>query len=153
MEFRDIETKLLREYKDFIVNHSQYINDAKNILPSTPQSFSVYPTIVFSEVGNSDYILGKSLNRLETVDYLTYQVDIYTKDITLTETANGVTTKKKIAARTVINELKDLTFMFFNDIGFIRENATRGEYIDVTVSRYTIVATGKLNNWNMMISQ
>lgn len=144
MEFRDIETKLLKEYKEFMNTNSTF-KDLLKILPSTPQSFSVYPTIVFSEVGNSDYILGKSLDRLETVDNLTYQVDIYTKDIKLNNNT--------YAARTVINELKDLTFKFFNDICFIRENATRGEYIDVTVSRYTIVATGKLNNWNMKISQ
>ena len=153
MELIDIETELLREYKEFMFEHSRFLNNDKSILPSTPQSFSIYPTIVFSEVNNIDAILGKSLDRMETVDNLIYQVDIYTKDITITETVDGVTTKKKIAARTVINELKDLTFKFFNDIGFIRENATRSEYIDVTVSRYTIVESGKVNNWNMMISQ
>ena len=140
----DIETQLLREYKDFITNKSIFGEKVK-ILPSTPQSFSVYPTIVFSEVNNTDYILGKSLDRLETVDNLAYQVDIYTKDVKLGD--------KTYAGRTVINELKDLTFKFINGIGFIRENATRGEYIDVTVYRYTILFTGKLTNWNMKITQ
>ena len=140
----DIETQLLREYKDFITNKSIFGEKVK-ILPSTPQSFSVYPTIVFSEVNNVDYLLGKTVDRLETVDRLAYQVDIYTKDVKL----DG----KTYAGRTVINELKDLTFKFFNDIGFIRENATRGEYIDVTVYRYTILCTGKIANWNTSIIQ
>lgn len=140
----DIETQLLREYKEFITNKSIF-GDKVKILPSTPQSFSVYPTIVFSETSNTDYLAGKTLDRIETVDNLLYQVDIYTKDIK----KDGQT----YAGRTVINELKDLTFKFFNDIGFIRENATRGEYIDVTVYRYTIVCSGKMNNWNMKISQ
>lgn len=140
----DIETQLLREYKEFIANNSIF-GDKVKILPSTPQSFSVFPTIVFSETSNVDFLLGKSLDRTETVDNLLYQVDIYTKDIK----KDG----KTYAGRTVINELKDLTFKFFNDIGFIRENATRGEYIDVTVSRYTIVASGKINNWNGKINQ
>jgi len=138
----DIETQLLREYKEFIASKSIF-GDKTKILPSTPQSFSVYPTIVFSETSNTDNLMGKSLDRLETVDNLLYQVDIYTKDIK----KDG----KTYAGRTVINELKDLTFNFFNGIGFIRENATRGEYIDVTVYRYTMVFSGRVNNWNMKI--
>ena len=126
----DIETQLLREYKEFMQNKSIFVIQ-DTILPSTPQSFSFYPRIVFSEVNNVDYILGKTLDRTETVDNLTYQIDIYAKDVK----KNG----KTYAARTVINELKDLTFEFINDIGFIREGATRGEYIDVTVQRYTIL--------------
>lgn len=140
----DIETQLLKEYKDFI-NENSTFKDKVKILPSTPQSFSIYPTIVFSETSNVDNIMGKTLDRIESVDNLLYQVDIYTKDVKIGN--------QTYAGRTVINELKDLTFKFFNDIGFIRENATRGEYIDVTVYRYTIVCSGKLNNWNMKISQ
>lgn len=139
----DIETQLLREYKEFMQNNSIF-GDKVKILPSTPQSFSIYPTIVFTEINNNDYLLGKTLDRIETVDNLFYQIDIYTKDIKKDN--------KTYAARTVINELKDLTFKFINGIGFIRESATRGEYIDVTVQRYTILASGKLNNWNMRIS-
>lgn len=145
MELIDIETELLREYKEFMFEHSRFLNNDRSILPSTPQSFSVFPTIVFSETSNVDYLLGKSTDRTETVDNLLYQVDIYTKDIK----KDG----KTYAGRTVINELKNLTFKFFNDIGFIRENATRGEYIDATVSRYIIVESGKINNWNGKISQ
>lgn len=140
----DIETQLLREYKEFITNNSIF-SDKVKILPSTPQSFSIYPTIVFSETSNVDNLMGKTLDRIESVDNLLYQVDIYTKDVKIGN--------QTYAGRTVINELKDLTFKFFNDIGFIRENATRGEYIDVTVYRYTMVFSGKLNNWNMKISQ
>lgn len=147
----DIETKLLKEYKDFIRTKSTFGNVAK-ILPSTPQSFSIYPTIVFSEISNIDYVAGKSLDRSETVDNISYQVDIYTKDVKLKSTVEGQEVIDTYAARTVINELKDLTFKFFNDIGFIRLNATRGEYIDVTVQRYTILFSAKLNNWNMRIS-
>ena len=140
----DIETQLLREYKDYMIEHTTF-KDLVKILPSTPQSFSIFPTIVFSEVNNVDNIFGKTLDRIETVDNLSYQVDIYTKDIIIENTT--------YSARTVINELKDLTFKFFNDIGFIRINALRGEYIDVTVQRYTALFNGKLNNWNMKIGQ
>lgn len=147
----DIETQLLRKYKEFIAQKSIF-GDKTKILPSTPQSFSVFPTIVFSETSNTDYVFGKSLDRSEYIDNVLYQVDIYTKDVTLTETIEGETTKKVYAGRTVINELKDLTFKFFNDIGFMRENATRGEYIDVTVYRYTMVFSARINGWNGMIS-
>ena len=78
----DIETDLLREYKEFMLSKTKFA-DIIRILPSTPQSFSISPTIVFSEVNNVDYIMGKSLDRVETVDNLSYQIDIYTKDIKL----------------------------------------------------------------------
>lgn len=140
----DIETQLLREYKEYMANKSIF-GELVKILPSTPQSFSIFPTIVFSEVNNTDYTLGKTLERTESVDNLSYQVDIYTRDVKLGN--------QTYSARTVINELKDLTFKFFNDIGFIRINALRGEYIDVTIQRYTMLFNGKLNNWNKKISQ
>ena len=147
----DIETQLLREYKDFIYAKSIFSSEVK-ILPSTPQSFSVYPTIIFSEVNNVDYTLGKTLERSETVDNLSYQVDIYTKDIKIERTIEGQKVVDTYAARTVVNELKDLTFKFFNNAGFERINALRGEYIDVTVQRYTMLFNAKLNSWNMKIS-
>lgn len=140
----DIETQLLREYKSFITNKSIY-GELVKVLPSTPQSFSIYPTIIFSEVNNSEYTIGTTLDRTEGIDNLSYQVDIYTKDIKLGN--------KIYSARTVINELKDLTFEFFKQTGFVRANALRGEYIDVTVQRYTMLFNGKLNNWNKKITQ
>lgn len=146
----DIESEIVREYKQYMISNSIFgtiLNDKKTILPDTPQSFSKFPTIVIKETNNSMYGMGKTLDRTEYVDNILYQVDIYTKDVTMKVDGE----LKTFAARTVINELKDLTFKFFNQIGFNRITATRGEYIDINVNRYISVFEARLNNWNMKI--
>lgn len=146
----DIESEIVKEYKEYMYNNSIFgtiLEEKKTILPDTPQSFSKFPTIVIKEANNTSYFRGKTLDRTEYVDNLLYQVDIYTKDVTMK--VNDVT--KTYAARTVINELKDNTFRFFNQIGFNRITATRGEYVDMNVNRYISVFEAKLNNWNMKI--
>ena len=150
MDIMDIESEIVREYKEYMYDNSIFgdiLEEKKTILPDTPQSFSKFPTIVIKEVNSTNYSRGKTLDRTEFIDNLVYQVEVYTKDVTTK--INGVT--KTYAARTVINELKDKTFDFFNQIGFNRITATRGEYIDINVNRYIMVFDAKLNNWNMKI--
>ena len=113
------------------------------ILPDTPQSFSKFPTIIFKEQDNTDNLSLLTLNRLEFGDNLTYQVDIYTKNITI----NGT----EYNSRVIINELKDLTAKFFKYCGFQREGSTRGEYTDINVKRQTMLFSGSLSSWNKNI--
>lgn len=146
----DIESEIVREYKQYMYSNSifgEILEGKKTILPDTPQSFSKFPTIVIKEANNTIYGMGKTLDRTEYVDNLLYQVEIYTKDVTIKN--NNET--KTYAARTIINELKDKTFKFFNQIGFNRVTATRGEYVDININRYIMVFDAKLNNWNMKI--
>lgn len=138
----EIEDKLLRLYYDFIKKESKF-SDLVLIVPKAPQSFSKFPTIVFKEINNTDYIGGKSLNRQEYVDRLGYSVEIYSKDVILN--------KKKVMSLEVIKELKYLTHKFFNEIGFNRTSSTKGEYVDLTVDRYICTFEGKVNNWNGQI--
>ena len=84
-----------------------------------------------------------TLNRLEFGDNLTYQVDIYTKNITI----NGT----EYNSRVIINELKNLTAKFFKYCGFQREGSTRGEYTDINVKRQTMLFSGSLSSWNKNI--
>ena len=146
----DIESEIVKEYKEYMINNSifgEILEENKTILPDTPQSFSKFPTIVIKEANNTNFFRGKTLDRTEYVDNLLYQVDIYTKDVKI-KINDEI---KTYAARMVINELKDLTFRFFNQIGFNRVTATRGEYVDINVNRYISVFEGRLNNWNMKI--
>lgn len=146
----DIESEIVKEYKQYMISNSIFgtiLDEKKTILPDTPQSFSKFPTIIIKEANNIMFSRGKTIDRTEYIDEVTYQVDIYTKDVTV-KTDDET---KTYSARTVINELKDLTFKFFNQIGFNRINATRGEYIDVNVNRYIMIFDGKINNWNMKI--
>ena len=138
----NIEVGLLKEYNSFIKTNSVF-KDKLIVLPDTPQSFSNFPTIIFKEANNVDNLSLMALNRMEYGDDLTYQVEIYTKDVIL-----GNTTYH---SRVVINELKDLTAKFFKYCGFQREGSTRGEYTDINVKRQTMLFSGSLSSWNKNI--
>lgn len=138
----DLETQLLKEFKEFMATKSTF-SDKLKILPNTPQSFVKFPTIIFRERNNSDYSRGKSLNYVEYIDNLIYQVDIYTKDI--------IVDNKKYVARDVIIELKKLVSEFFRNIGFERNNSLKNDYIDKTIYRQTMTFTGQMNSWNKKI--
>jgi len=138
----NIEVDLLKEYNAFMKKNSVFAEKLQ-ILPDTPQSFSKFPTIIFKEQDNTDNLSLLTLNRLESGDNLTYQIDIYTKNVTI----NGT----EYNSRIVINELKDLTAKFFKYCGFQREGSTRGEYTDVSVKRQTMLFSGSLTSWNKKI--
>lgn len=138
----DLETQLLKEFKEFIATKSTFGEKTK-ILPTTPQSFVTFPTIIFRERNNSDYTRGKALNYVEYIDNLIYQVDIYTKDV--------VVDGKKYVARDVVTEIKTLVAEFFRNIGFERNNSLKNDYIDKTILRQTMTFTGQMNSWNKKI--
>jgi hypothetical protein len=138
----NIEVDLLKEYNAFMKKNSVFAEKLQ-ILPDTPQSFSKFPTIIFKEQDNTDNLSLLTLNRLEFGDNLTYQVDIYTKNITI----NGT----EYNSRVIINELKDLTAKFFKYCDFQREGSTRGEYTDINVKRQTMLFSGSLSSWNKNI--
>ena len=138
----NIEVDLLKEYNAFMKKNSVFAEKLQ-ILPDTPQSFSKFPTIIFKEQDNTDNLSLLTLNRLEFGDNLTYQVDIYTKNITI----NGT----EYNSRVIINELKNLTAKFFKYCGFQREGSTRGEYTDINVKRQIMLFSGSLSSWNKKI--
>lgn len=138
----NIEVDLLKEYNAFMKKNSVFAEKLQ-ILPDTPQSFSKFPTIIFKEQDNTDNLSLLTLNRLEFGDNLTYQVDIYTKNITI----NGT----EYNSRVIINELKNLTAKFFKYCGFQREGSTRGEYTDINVKRQIMLFSGSLSSWNKNI--
>lgn len=138
----DLEKELIKLYFNYIKANSLF-SEKVLIVPKTPQSFSSFPVIVFKESSNTDMTQGKSLNRMESVDNVNYQVEFYSKDITV----DGVF----YHSLDVIKELRDLTFKFFNDIGFTRIMGMKGEYIDLTIDRYISIFQGKINNWNGQI--
>lgn len=135
----NIEKDLRKLYYDFIMDNSRF-SSLLLIVPKSPQSFTKFPTIVFKENNNVDIIGGKSLNRQEYVDRMSYIVEIYSKDVIL----DGV----KIVSSYVVEELKNLTHKFFNDIGFIRTSSAPSEYVDLSIDRHICTFEGKINNWN-----
>lgn len=138
----NIELDLLKKYNDFMKKNSIF-SEQLQVLPDTPQSFSHFPTIIFREKDNKDNMSLKSTDYIEYGDTLTYQVDIYTKNVIIGTTEYN--------SRVIINELKDLTMKFFRYYGFRRESNVRGEYIDLSVKRQILLFSGSVSNWNGQI--
>lgn len=135
----DKETQVIKMYKEYIGAKSIF-GDACLILPSTPQSFSKFPTIVIKEKETPEIVKTTSFDRSEYADSNVYQIDIYAKDITIGNT--------KYASRSVINELKRLSFDFIRKYGYTRSVSTQGETLDTSVKRYIIVFNGITRSWN-----
>jgi len=135
----DLETEIIKDYYNYIMDKSIF-KDTLKILPEAPQSFATFPTIIFSEINNSQNIGSTSTNRFEYADNLSYRVTIYSK--------NSIVGNVKYQARNVRKELQLLTFNYFMNLGFVRASGTKGEYPDISVDRYDMIFTGARNNWN-----
>ena len=135
----DTETRIIKEYNNYITSKSIF-GDTIKVLPSAPQSFATFPTIVVKEVSNTQSVPNTSTNYYEHADNITYQVDIYSKAI---EKGN-----KKYQARNVVSELVLLTCDFFMNCGFVRISGNRNDYVDITINRYTMLFRATRNNWN-----
>ena len=135
----DLENKIIKSYSNYIKDKSIFGNTLQ-VYPEPLQSFSTFPTIIIKEVSNTQSTFNTSTNRYEYADNVTYQVDIYSKAITLGN--------KKYQARNVVNELVLLTCNFFMDCGFVRTSGNKNDYIDISINRYTMIFTATRNNWN-----
>lgn len=139
----NIETTLIKEFNTFMKANSIF-SDKLLILPDTPQSFSTFPTIIFREMGNVDSSAYKTTNRLEYGEDLTYQVDIYTKNVVLGNTTYN--------SKIVINEIKELVAKFFRNCGFDRISNNPNDYIDISVKRQTMIFSATINSWNKKLN-
>ena len=138
MEY-DIETRIIKSFDEYIRNTSIFGDNIK-VLPSAPQSFSTFPTIIVEEVNNVQSIRNTSTTFQEYGDKLTYKVDIYAKNLTVGNV--------KYQARNVRKDLVVLTCDFFMQYGFVRTSGTRNEYVDISIDRYTMLFQATKNNWN-----
>ena len=138
----NIENDLIELFVSFIREKSQF-GDIIQFVKKVPLNMATFPTIVIKESNNSDYLNGMTLNRMEAVARITYQIDVYTKDI--------IYENHKYMSSEVQEELKDLIFFFFNQIGFTRISCTRGEVISYEIDRTICLFEGKLGNWNKKI--
>jgi hypothetical protein len=133
----DMENKIFKLYKEFIIKNSAYSPEVFNDIP---QQLAVFPTITFTESDNRDSDGFNSVDRTEFVDVVQYKIDIYTKNKTLG--------KKSVARKLITNELKQLTKSFLRAYGFRRTSCNKAEYLDLDVDRTVIVAECNVNSWN-----
>ena len=145
-----IENDLFLEYKEYMLSKSKF-SDVMLIVPHTPQSLVKFPTIIMEEINNSDNRVGKTTDRIESVSRLSYRVSIYTKDVTLSEPQTEPSTEvihTKYQENQVMDELKKLTYHFFNQVGFNRNSSRRTDNIDKSILRQEMIFTGNLASWN-----
>ena len=147
-----IETDLFLEYKDYMLANSKF-KDELLIVPNAPKTLTRFPTIVMCELNNSDNARGKTTDRLESVSRLSYRVSVFVKPVTIEETnivdEEEVTIKVKYQDRQIMDELKELTYNFFNQVGFNRNSSRKTDnYLDLSVLRQEMIFSGNLASWN-----
>ncbi len=136
----NIESMVFKLYKQYLKDKSKF---SPNVFNRTPKNLSVFPTIVLKESNNTEDSSYTTLNRKEFVNTITDVIEIYTKDLII----DGV----KYPSKEVMNELKYLTFDFFQAWGFTRTQCSEADYLNLEVDRLVIIETCKLNNWNRKI--
>lgn len=134
-----IENDLFLEYKEYMLSKSKF-SDTLLIVPHIPNSLAKFPTIIMREINNSDNMVGKTTNRMESVSKLSYRVSIYVKPVTIDGT--------KYQENQIMDEMKKLTYDFFNQIGFDRNSSRRTDNIDKSILRQEMIFTGNLASWN-----
>ena len=134
-----VEDSLFREYKDYINNNSIYSSKLK-IYNATPSDLATFPIIIMRQINESDYIEGKTTDRLEYVSRINYRVSIYAKPTIIGNT--------KHQPRQIINELRELTSNFFRNIGLDKDSDRPTDNIDLSISRQEMMFSGKVASWN-----
>lgn len=134
-----IEEELFKEYKEYMLANSIYTKSLK-IFNATPKDLASFPTIIMRQMNEANYIQGKTTDRLEYVSRLNYRVSIYAKPTIV----DGV----KHQPRQIINELRALSFKFFNNVGFDKDNDRPVDNIDLSISRQEMMFSGRLASWN-----
>lgn len=137
----NIENPIFKKLKQYLQEKSRF---SPYVFNDVPKNLVVFPTIVFQENNNTDNLEGTTLDRTETVQNISYTIELYTKDMVI----DGVQYSKK----EITNELKYLIFDFFQYWGFIRTQCTKAEYLNYEVDRHVIIETCSLNNWNRKIN-
>ena len=136
----NIETTIFKKYKQYLKDNSKF---APNVFNKAPKNLSVFPTIVLKEINNTEDSNYTSLDRKEFVNEITSTIDIYTKDMIIDDV--------KYPSKEIMNELKYLTFDFFQAWGFTRTQCSEADYLNLEVDRLVIIETCKLNSWNRKI--
>lgn len=137
----NVENILYKSYKAFMENASEF---SPTIIPSSSKTLSKFPTILVREQNNVNNMKFTTIDRTQRVYDITLIVEIYTQDKTINN--------KKFASKYIMDELKYLTFDFFENLGCRRTGCEPAEYYNKEVDRLVIIYSFSLNNWNRKIS-
>lgn len=137
----NIENTLFLKYKEYIISNSKF---NPLVIPKSNKTLTKFPTILFKEQNNINNRLYTSIDRSQKVDTITDVVEIYTQDMILEN--------KQYASKVIMDELKYLTFDFFEYYGCDRIECTPAEYLNKEVDRLVIIYRYNFNNWNRKIS-
>lgn len=137
----NIESPIFKNFKRYLVEKSAF---SPKVFNNTPKNLAVFPTVTLVETNNIENTNATTLDRTETANNLTDTIEIYAKDMVVN---NVQYTKKQI-----INELKYLTYDFFQAYGFTRTQSSDADYLSLEIDRHVIIETCSVNNWNRKIN-
>lgn len=137
----NIENTIFQEYKAFLKENSKF---NPLVISSSNKTLTKFPTVLFKEQNNTTNTTNTTINREQRVNNITDVIEIYTQ--------NQIVDSVEYASKVVMNELKYLTFDFFDYIGAERTDCSPAEYINKEVDRLVIIYTYSVNNWNRKIS-
>lgn len=137
----NIENTIFQEYKEYLKEHSKF---NPLVVPNSNKTLTKFPTVLFKEQNNVSNVSHTTINREQIVNNITDVIEIYTQN----QIIDGV----EYASKVVMNELKYLTFDFFDYVGATRTDCSPAEYINKEVDRLVIIYTYSVNNWNRKIS-
>ena len=135
----NFENLIFQDYKNFLTTNSIF---SPNVVPSSNKTLSKFPTVLFKEQNNASDTTTTD-NSQKTYD-ITDVIEIYTQKQVV-----GTTT---YASKYVMDELKYLTFEFFEYYGARRISCEPTEYYNKEVDRLVITYSYNVNNWNRKIN-
>lgn len=139
----NIENTIFQDYKTYIIENSKF---NPLVIPfKSNRTLTKFPTITFKEENNVNNKTHTTIDRSQRAYSITNVIEIYTKDLILDNV--------EYASKVVMDELKYLTFDFFEYYGCDRTDCTPTEYINKEVDRLVIIYKYNVNNWNRKISQ
>lgn len=124
---------IFAKYKDYILENSKY---NPTITKYNTKTSIHFPTISFIQSDNTDE--SKTQYNVDVLENYYFTIDIYAKD----EIIDG----SRVASQEIIDELKNLTLVFFEKLN-MRKTANRPTpNIDTDILRHTIQYQCQISN-------
>lgn len=135
----DIENAIYNKYKAYMSN-SRF---NPKVFNKSPKQLKDFPTIIFKETSNRENTRYKTLDFSQTVNQITFTVEVYTQDLVIENV--------KFASKIVMNELKRMSFDFFQYCGFERTSCEYVDYYNTDIDRLIMTVRTNQASWNLQV--
>lgn len=135
----DIENAIFQKLKSYMAN-SKF---NPKVFNKSPRQLKDFPTIIFKETSNREDTRYKTLDFSQTVNQITFTIEVYTQDLTIGNT--------KYASKIVMSELKYMLFDFFQYCGFNRTSCDYVDYYNNEMDRLVMTVQTSQASWNIQV--